>query len=160
MMSSMRTLLHRRFARAEDGQAAVEFGLGASVLMMALIGMMKISLAIYTYHFIAEAAREGTRFAMVRGTSCSSLSPNLSTCPASTTDVANYVKGLGYPGIISSNMTVTTGYVTYPAGVSTSSATPGNLVTVKVQYAFPLSIPFMSNKSLTMQSTSEMIISQ
>jgi hypothetical protein len=57
-------------------------------------------------------------------------------------------------------MTVTTGYVTYPAGVSTSSATPGNLVTVKVQYAFPLSIPFMSNKSLTMQSTSEMIISQ
>jgi Flp pilus assembly protein TadG len=159
-MASLRTLRRQRCAQAEDGQAAVEFGLGASVLLMALVGMMKISLAIYTYHFIAEAAREGTRFAMVRGTTCSTLSPGLSTCPASKDDVGSYVKGLGYPGIVSSNMTVTTGYLTYPAGISTSSATPGNLVMVTVQYAFPLSIPFLKSKTYTMQSTSEMIISQ
>jgi len=89
----------RSIACAEDVQAAVEFGLGASVLMMVLIGTMKMCLAIYTYHFIAEAAREGTRYAMVRGTSCTAISPGLSACPASADDIANYVKGLGFHGI-------------------------------------------------------------
>jgi Flp pilus assembly protein TadG len=146
--------------RSEDGQAAVEFGLGASVLMMVLIGAMKMCLGIYTYHFIAEAAREGTRYAMVRGTSCNSISPGLSACPASTDDIANYVKGLGYPGIDASKMSVSTTYMTYPAGISTSAATPGNVVALTVQYQFPLSIPFMTNKTYTMQSTSKMVISQ
>lgn len=159
-MGPTRTLLNRPFAHAEEGQAAVEFALGASVLLMALIGMMKMSMAIYTYHFVAEAAREGTRYAMVRGSSCNDISPGLSACPATTDDIASYVKGLGYPGISSANMTVSTSYAGYPTAIPCPCNNPGNLVTVTVQYAFPLSIPFMTNKTYTMQSTSKMVISQ
>jgi hypothetical protein len=57
-------------------------------------------------------------------------------------------------------MSVSTTYMTYPAGISTSLATPGNVVALTVQYQFPLSIPFMTNKTYTMQSTSKMVISQ
>jgi Flp pilus assembly protein TadG len=158
-----RTLSPQFFRRTELGSASIEVAVTASVLFMTLIGLMKICLAIYTFHFVSEAAREGTRYAIVRGTSCNTTYfPT--ACPASKTDISNYVKGLGYPGISSSAMTVTTSYATYPAGKTcTPSAAcnnPTDLVTIQVQYAFPLSIPFMSAKTYTMTSTSAMIISQ
>jgi Flp pilus assembly protein TadG len=164
-MGRMRRLLIRPFTRGEGGQAAVEFAMGAAVLMTSMIGMMKVSLAIYTYHFIAEAAREGSRYAMVRGYSCSPTT-GMTACPAAIdgSDVVTYVKGLSYPGISTSNMTVTSSYSVYPSGgTCTPSANcnnPGNLVTVKVQYAFPLAIPFRANSTINMQSTSKMIITQ
>jgi hypothetical protein len=37
---------------------------------------------------------------------------------------------------------------------------PGNPVQVTVTYTFPLGIPFMPSRALTMSSTSQMIISQ
>lgn len=156
----------RRFARGERGSAAVESAVTAGVLFTVMIGLMKICLAVYTYHFISEAAREGTRYAIVRGSRCTPI-PNSSfatACPASTTDIENYVKGLGYPGITPAAMTVTTTYANYPASAtacfpSTNCNNPQNLATVQVQYAFPLSIPFMPNKTYTMTSTSALIIS-
>ena len=128
---------------------------------MALVGMMKMSLAIYTYHYVAEAAREGARYAMVRGSACTSFS---SACPAASSDVQTYVRGLAYPGITSSLLTVTTTWSTYPAGKTcTPSSTcnnPSDLVNVTASYAFPLTIPTMGTKTYTMTSTAAMIISQ
>ena len=147
--------------RGEDGLAAVEVAMTASVLFTTLIGLMKMCMSIYTFHFVAEAAREGTRYAIVRGAKCTTFA---SACPASADQIGTYVKTLGYPGISSSAMTVTTTWATYPAGkVCTPSTTcnnPADAVSVYVQYAFPLSIPFMSNRTYTMKSTSTMIISQ
>lgn len=37
---------------------------------------------------------------------------------------------------------------------------PGNLVTIEVQYNYPVSIPFVSITSIAMTSTSAMIIAQ
>ena len=140
----------------------MEFAVTSSVAFLAIIGFMKMSLAIYTFHFVSEAAREGTRYAIVRGSSCTTFT---TACPAATdgSDVQTYVRALAYPGITGSAMTVTSTYASYPSGVCTPSLNcnnPGNLVTVKVQYAFPLSIPLMANKTLTMTSTSAMVISQ
>lgn len=135
----------------------VEFALSASVLFMLLIGLMKICLAVYTYHFVSEASRETVRYAMVHGSSASS--------PVSTNDqIQTFARSLGYPGIVSSKLTTTTTWDTYPtAGKScTPSSTcnnPGNIITVKVSYAFPLSIPFMASRTLNMSSTSAMVIS-
>jgi Flp pilus assembly protein TadG len=152
-------------AQADHGAAAVETAVSASVLFMTLVGLMKICLAVYTYHYVSEAAREGTRYAIVRGSACNpTYMP--SPCPAATdgSDVQTYVKSLGYPGITPAAMTVTTTYAGFPAGVvctpSSACNNPGNMATVQVQYAFPMSIPFMPNKTWTMTSTAAMVISQ
>jgi len=164
-MAAGRTIQRRHFGRnllrGEQGIAAIEVALTASVLFTTLIGLMKICMAIYTFHFVSEAAREGTRYAIVRGYKCTTFA---TACPASADDIRTYVKTLGYAGISSSAMTVTPSWATYPAGkVCTPSPTcnnPSDAVTVQVQYAFPLSIPFMSNRTYTMTSSSTMIISQ
>jgi hypothetical protein len=145
------------YASADYGSASIEFAVSASVLFMTMIGLMKMCLAIYTYHYVAEAAREGTRYAMVRGSS---------TSPAATsTDIQTYVQNLAYPGISASAMTVTPSWIAFPAGrVCTPSTNPcnnpGDVVKVVVSYAFPLAIPFRASNTYTMTSTSEMVISQ
>jgi len=171
-----RTRFAQAFVRAEHGAAAVEVAITSGILFMTLIGLMKICLAIYTYHFVSEAAREGTRYAIVRGSACGTPFPSFTTaCPAKVdgSDVNAYVKGLSYPGISSAAMTVTTTYSTYPAtkvcNPLPTCNNPSDLVTVKVDYAFPLSLPYIPANSLfvqwhldtyTMTSTSAMIIAQ
>jgi Flp pilus assembly protein TadG len=147
----------RDLLRGERGSASVEFAVTSVVLFMTLLGLMKMCLGIYTYHYISEAAREGTRYAMVRGTSCTG-------CEVTTDQISAYVKNLGYPGISSSAMTVTTTRGPFPSTKtctpSVACNNPGDLVTITVQYAFPLSIPFMAARTLNMQSRSAMVISQ
>ena len=139
----------------------VEFAASGTVLFLTIVGLLKMCLAIYTYHYISEAAREGTRYAMVRGSSCSGFA---TACPAVSSDVQTYLRSVTYPGITSSLVNASATWAAYPSGVScTPSATcnnPGNQVTVKVTYAFPLSIPFMSNRTLNMTSTATNIIAQ
>lgn len=147
-------------ASADQGSSLVEMALVSVILFTMLFGLIEICLALYSYHFISEAAREGTRYAIVRGSACQFPS----ACPAAKTDIQNYVQGLGFPGINPSSMTVTTTWSPYPAGgtctPSASCNNPGNMVQVQVQYKFPLSIPFIPSSTLNMTSTSEMIISQ
>jgi Flp pilus assembly protein TadG len=121
---------------------------------------MEISLALYTYHFVAQAARQATRYAMVRGSSCTTFA---SACPAQPSDIQNYVRGLGFPGIDSDNITVTTTWPTTGAACTPSSMpcnNPGNAVQVTVKYNFPLSIPFVPASTLSLSSSSQMAISQ
>lgn len=145
----------------EDGNTMVEMALSALLLLCFIFGVMEVCLALYTYHNISEAAREATRFAIVRGYSCTSWA---TACPAGITDIQNYVEGLGYPGIDPSKMTVNATWSAYsnadscPASPSPCNST-GNLVTVQVTYQFPLSLPFVSLTTIPMSSTSAMIIS-
>ena len=145
----MRALRKPRRAGSENGSSVVETAIASIILITMIFGIMVISLALYTYHFISDAAREGTRYAIVRGSTCQGFP---SACPASKSDVQTYVKGLGFPGIDPSAMTVTTS----PSPVGS----PGTTVNVTVQYRFPLAIPFLSARTLTMTSSSQMVVSQ
>jgi Flp pilus assembly protein TadG len=151
----------RGIARRQEGSASVEFAVSSVVFFTTLIGLMKMCLALYTFHFVAEAAREGSRYAIVRGTACSGFT---TACPANTngSDTSNFVKGLSYPGISPAAMTVSSSYNNFPAGkVCTPSSAcnnPGDQVTVQVQYAFPLSIPFLPSNTYIITSSSSMII--
>jgi Flp pilus assembly protein TadG len=139
----------------------VDFALSALVLLALLFGILEMSMAAYTFHVISDAAREGTRYAMVRGNTCTVSG---ASCTASAAQVETYVQDLGLPGINPANMTVTATYSAYPAGSGCSPnancANPGNMVTVRVVYAWPLSIPLVSSRTLSMTSTSAMVISQ
>ena len=150
-------------ASNERGSSLVEFALSSIILLTLVFGVIAMCMALYTYHFISDAAREGTRYAMVRGSSCSTYGHFASNCPVTTsTQVQTYVRGLSFPGINSNNMTVATTWPTTGSACTPSTApcnNPGNLVHVTVTYAFPLSIPFASAMTLTMTSSSQMVIS-
>jgi Flp pilus assembly protein TadG len=132
-----------------------------------MFGIIETGLMLYTYHFISEAAREGTRYAIVRGSSAGATCAAYTsppTCMATAPQIKSYVENLGFPGIDPSKMTVTVNNVGYPAGVictpSAACNNPGNQVTVGITYHFPLNIPFVPAHTYTMTSTSAMIISQ
>lgn len=147
----------------ERGQSIVETVICLIILLTVLFGIIQCSLAAYSYHFIGQAAREGTRYAAVRGSACNNMA---TACPASSTDIQNYVKNLGFPGIDNSAaaMTVTAncGPVgSTPAAICSSpNNAPGNLVRVAIVYRFPLGIPFIPTSTITMNSASQMVISQ
>ena len=135
-----------RHGAGEMGSAVVGFAIVAPILFMLLFGVMDFGRALYTYHFVGYAAREGTRWAIVRGSGCSG-------CTAGASDVQTYVKGLATGGIDPTRITVTT---TWPNGDNKA----GSPVRVQVQYGFQFLVPFMPSSGITMKSTSQMVISQ
>ena len=153
----------------QRGAAIVEFALASVALLGMIMGMYVMFLAVYTNHCASESAREGSRYAMVRGSTSCTNTPSLTNCNATAAEVQSYVEGLGFPGMNTANgMTVTVSWLTVsttqPATWSPCSSgtcnTPGNLVKVQVQYAFPLSLPFFSSNTLNLSSTSQMAIAQ
>ncbi len=137
----------------ECGANLVEFALSCAILFSMLFGILQLSLALYTYNYVSEAAREGARWAMVRGSTSCTNTPSLTSCNASASAIQTYVQGLGYPGMSSGSVTVTP---TWPNG----NNSPGNTVKVQVQCQFALSIPFVSARTINLAGTSTMVISQ
>ena len=65
---SHRTLKQLRHTLSlNNGQTLVETALSIAALLMFIIGSAEIGLAAYSYHFISDASREATRYAIVRG---------------------------------------------------------------------------------------------
>jgi Flp pilus assembly protein TadG len=159
-------------AARNQGSALTEYAIVLIVLLTFLFGIMDFSRFLYTYHFVSDIAREGTRYAVVRGatfgtTSCASTSTF--ACNATAVNVQSYVQGLTPPGITPSSLTVTTTWPgTAPAGAATSCNTangnnsPGCLVQVAVSYPYKFMLPFLpkSSSTWTVSSTSVMVISQ
>jgi Flp pilus assembly protein TadG len=143
----------RRTLRAEAGSSIVEFALASIILFSLVFGVMAICFALYSYNVVSEAAREATRYAIVRGSACKTLS----NCSIDQPGLQTYVQGLGFPLInINSPSPALTATASWPNG----NKNPGSPVQVTVTYTFPLGIPFMPSRALTMSSTSQMIISQ
>jgi Flp pilus assembly protein TadG len=97
--------LHR-FARAESGgQAIVEFALVLPLFLLLVTGLMDLSRAVWQENTLAYAAREGTRYAIVHGSSSSSPEGPCTSCNDAmiTTVVTNAAIGVY-------NITVTTNY--------------------------------------------------
>ena len=139
----------RRRASRSRGASLVEFALTAGIVLTVMFAAMALSQALSTYHFLASAASQATRYAIVRGAECSSWS---SACPASAGDIQSYVRGLVPDGITAANVNVTTTWL--------PDNQPGSFVKVTVAYSFNLEIPFIPAQSLPLSSTAEMTISQ
>jgi hypothetical protein len=144
----------------EEGSSLVETAFVLSTLLAFMIGIIFVCQALSAYSYTAEAARLGTRFAIVRGSGCTSFA---AACPASATDVQNYIRGIKFPAISPAKVTVTTTWPTTGSACTPSSSpcnNAGNTVQVKVQYANVFKIPFASALDLSVSSTSKMVISQ
>ena len=54
--------------RKQAGQSTVEFALTIVIVMVMLFGAIELIVMIYTYNVLADAAKEGVRYAIVHGT--------------------------------------------------------------------------------------------
>ncbi len=135
----------------EEGSSLVEFTLSVPVLLTFFFGLIQVCIATYTRTAISECAREGTRYAMVHGSSCET-STNAS-CTLTAPAINSYVSGASWPNIGGGTMTANT---TYPDG----NESPGSRVQVTVTYAFPFRVPYVPVSTLTLSSTSVMYIVQ
>jgi Flp pilus assembly protein TadG len=57
-------MLRRHFLKRADGNASVEFALGAPVLLLALIGIFEISMLLFTNAVVEGAVRTASRFGL------------------------------------------------------------------------------------------------
>ncbi len=160
----------------EEGGSLVEMGLASVGILAMLFGIFELSMALYSYHFVSEAAREASRFAMVRGSQCAAnfaasyCSPtDAQTDGADGGDVSHYVASLGYP--FANKLTTTTTWLSAgqdgkgnevwtSCGTSSSCKNPGNQVQVTVSYPFPLVVPFLKTYTINLASKSSVVISQ
>lgn len=146
------------------GQSLLESALSLGIVIAVLIGILELTIALYDYNYVAYAAREGTRWAMVRGDTCALLTD----CNATPAQIQSYVQGLHYPIIQPSSLAVTSTWLskttTTPATWTACSTPPcnlpGNQVRVQVAYPFTMDIPIVGQLRLYLSSTSSMVISQ
>ena len=166
----------RARARRRAGSTLVETAIILTVFLTLLFGIMEFGRALYTYHFVSNAAREATRFAAVHGETCNTDADGGSCTPtggpagpSNTTPITNFVSNITPPGIIPSAVTTTPTWPSEPrspticttnvAGVGGPFPNyPGCTVQVQVSYAFNFLAPFVSAASITLSSSSQMVI--
>jgi len=141
-----------RDRRFERGQGVVEFALASTVLFVVIFGIIDFGRAFYTFDLITSAARIGSRYAIVHGSSCT-----LAICPVSSAAIQTYVQSQ-VTGINTSELTVSASWSTAPGCTDTNHQGPLCLVTVTASYPFKFVLAF--NKTITMSASSQMTISQ
>jgi len=113
--------------KGQEGASTVEFALIAPVLIMIIFAVFQFGLAYNSYLAISHAAREGARLASVGKFN------------------ADTVRQRAYPVDPSSIS------INYPAG-----NVHGEPVSVRIEYTFPLTIPFFGQRLLPLSSVAEM----
>lgn len=142
---------------SQRGASTVEFAISSLLMLMLLFGILECSLLLYSYHTVSNAARQGSRWAIVRGSDCVA-----STCPATANSVKSYVL-TQVPLLDTTQVSVTTTWSSSSDCTVTSSsgpAGPGCIVAVQVSYPFQLQIPLIPIANVTLSSTSKMVMSE
>lgn len=133
----------------QRGASLPETVIVMSVLMFLLLGIIDFGRALYTYSFVAQSARQGARWLIVRGTNCTVLD----NCNATNTNLTTYVQSLSIGATNASNITASASTVSPCSG--NPPYAPGCTVTVTVTYPFKFMFPFLPS-GISMQSTSTM----
>jgi Flp pilus assembly protein TadG len=137
-------LFHQRPRR---GAVMVETAIVLPILFMFLLGTITIGMGIFYYEQVASLAREGARYASVRG---SGYGFETGGSAADSGAISTYVSTLA-TGLDSNSLHV---IPTWPD--NSSSNAPGNRVRVTVSYQWT---PLMYiSGPITLSSTSEMVV--
>jgi Flp pilus assembly protein TadG len=141
----------KALASGEEGSALIEMSVSLTVMFTMFFCFMEICLLFYSQHMISEGARDGARYAMVHGASCTTSTG--ASCTATASQVNTYISGLAWANVAGGAISPNT---TYPDG----DEAVGHHVQVVVTYTFNVSMPFVPNKSFTLTSTSKVPILQ
>jgi len=124
----------KRF-RKTTGQAQVEFLLSVILSVLLVVGIVEMIALMYTYTVLADAAKEGVRYAIVHGCDLSSATCSGTCTPACTDTTGSKVGAYAqkYRGASLHDPTTIPVTVTYPDG--TSAPTKRVRVTISYPYA-------------------------
>ena len=162
-MISRGTFRKGKLRQRQTGQAMVEFALVVVFVFLVFVSMLELILMMYAYNTLADAAKEGVRYAIVHGTglgalncsgpgTVSSVTPAVNCTDSSGTNVVNQVNGfaaVSFQGTSTTNNLCSTPTgnsvnVCYdPGSANTGNATfgaacsqPGCLVRVTVSHSY------------------------
>jgi len=144
----------------QRGNALIEYAFTILIILTILFGIIDFGRALYTYHFISNAAREATRYASVRGATCDNAT--ITPCPVTAREIENYVKNVPLGIDVTQLRPNPSANYENPNGLAVCNVTqnyPGCAIQVQVNYTFKFLFPLMPS-NFTMSSTSQMIISR
>ena len=179
-LDSSQRLNRERDISSECGASIIEFAIASVIYFSLFFGVIQLGMGLYTYNFVSEAAREASRYAVVRGSQSCTVSPTFPNCNLLPTSTGNplktYVQSLHYPGSNAGNLTVTAtwweptttngnkSWTTPCTGATDGSGNAcnlaGNMVQVVVTDNYKLAIPFVPNITLPVSSVSELMIDE
>lgn len=132
--------------RSETGQAMVEFMIVVVVLFLLFVSIIQVMFLMYTYSTLADAAKEGVRYAIVHGTgnsNCSGPGTAAVTCSDTT---GNNVKTIvtNFANLSFQNVTnVAVDYNPNSANGTNPCNIPGCMVRVTVSHDYaPFFLPW------------------
>lgn len=134
---------HVREKRGRRGNALLEGGLVLLTFLLILFGIIDFSRAVYTHNSAQFAAREGCRWASVRGSGSGNV--------ATANDISTYAKSL-MPGVFGQDVTVTTTWA--------PDNKAGSTVTVRVVAEFTPVTPLVPQGKWNLTGISRLMISQ
>lgn len=148
------SLFHR-----QTGATLIEFAVSLSVMLTFVFVMLETCIAIYTYAMVSDCAKEATRWAITRGSTCQTSSST--SCTATVATINAHATGMGFPNPAGGTMTTPNTQFPVVAGSCTANnPTPGCQVKVIINYTMPIKLPFVPTNSLTWTTSSEMYILQ
>lgn len=131
-MSALRVQKKAKTRRGRRGASQLEFLMSFFTIIFVIYGVIEISMAVYTMSVLADAAREGSRYAIVHGAGNSNCSgPNTPACtdPTGTNIQAVVTDYARFTLHDTSAMTVN---VTWPDG----NVDQGSRVQVDIAYTY------------------------
>jgi len=111
----------------ERGQAVIEFALSAGFLVILTVSMLELTMFVYNYTVLTDAAKEGVRYAVVHGSSGSNPSG-----PGASEEVTSTIRAFLAASVHDVSTTSVDVDVEYPDGTND----PGNRVRVSVSYPY------------------------
>jgi Flp pilus assembly protein TadG len=143
VMSYRLPILRKRTAPVGDaGQAMVEFALVAVFIVFLFIAMIQVVLLMHSYNTLADAAKEGVRYAIVHGSSNSNCSSPTASAACATPDPTPFAnvqtRVVNFAAASVQNVTTSDVTVTYFSKDNTATACgdPGCMVRVEVHHTY------------------------
>ncbi|MGA9564668.1 MAG: TadE/TadG family type IV pilus assembly protein [Candidatus Korobacteraceae bacterium] len=133
--------LHLGQIRDEQGAAAIEFALALAMLITVIFWIFELSMVIYTYNVLGDAARQGVHYAIIHGNDSSVCSGPQAGC-GDTTGANVKAVVAQYAAMAFHNVSGMTVAVSYPDGDSK----PPSRVLVKIAYPY---VPYILLPGLT-----------
>lgn len=148
MSSAIRTISPGlKFRRDSRGQAQIEFVLTILFVLLLIFGIIELILLIHTYNVLADAAKEGVRYAVVHGCdfnssncsgTCAFATPSPPTCSdAGADNVKAWARHFAVASLHNTSaMTFNVCYTADGGATCTATSDAPNMVKVTVTYPY------------------------